>query len=271
MNVNIGRVSGIVMGIGAFWAISSIGQNEGSLRGSVLKASDDHSSISYEVNAPFADEAQLLQFASQEEEKSRQELMFIGLAKMRVDALARSPVSLPEGVPEFPFEVAFFEPKSDYHWPALNDPDIQALLDAEKDKWVIINYWATWCAPCIHELPDMNNASAPLAEIGVSLIALNVDPMGKDTPDSVATFLTQKAIDRLTNATVSNADIQNAMAAGGMKLPGSFSYPHNVVFAPGGRPYGYFQSLPMMLDDRPVWNSNEMLGFFEALVKNAPT
>ncbi|MEO1361290.1 MAG: TlpA disulfide reductase family protein [Pseudomonadota bacterium] len=189
-----------------------------------------------------------------------------GLAKMRVEALERKPLSLPDGVPDFPFGTPFLEPKSDYHWPALNERDIQALLDAEKDNWVILNFWATWCAPCIHELPDMNNASAPLAEIGVSLIALNVDPMGKDTPESIEAFLAEKGIDHLTHATTSGADIHTAMAAGGMQMPGSFRYPLNIVFAPGGVPYGHFEGLPIPLDSSPVWNSEEMLSFFEALV-----
>jgi thiol-disulfide isomerase/thioredoxin len=25
-----------------------------------------------------------------------------------------------------------------------------------RDKWVIVNFWATWCAPCLKEIPDFN-------------------------------------------------------------------------------------------------------------------
>ena len=270
MKILVGSASVIVIGLGALWGISSTGSNEAALSGSSPNATNDHSVVSQEMDT-FADEAQLVQWEQQEETKTREELKIEALAKIRAEALEREPASLPDGVPDFPYNLAFYKPKSDYHWPALEDPDIQAMLDAEKDSWVVLNFWATWCAPCIHELPDMNNASEPLAGIGVSLIALNVDPMRKDTPASIEEFLTGKEIARLTNATVSGADIQNAMAAGGMKMPGSFSYPLNIVYAPGGVPYGYFQGLPIPPDNSPVWNSDEMLDFFEALVESDAT
>ena len=27
-------------------------------------------------------------------------------------------------------------------------------------KWLIVNYWATWCAPCITEIPELNKIAA---------------------------------------------------------------------------------------------------------------
>ncbi len=33
----------------------------------------------------------------------------------------------------------------------------QHFLADYKDKWLIVNYWATWCPPCLEEIPDLVN------------------------------------------------------------------------------------------------------------------
>lgn len=44
-------------------------------------------------------------------------------------------------------------------------------LAAQRGKWVIVNYWATWCAPCIKEMPDISHFVAThknVAAIGLA-------------------------------------------------------------------------------------------------------
>ena len=41
-----------------------------------------------------------------------------------------------------------------------------------ENKWQVINYWATWCGPCITEIPELNELAH---EHSAELIVLGVD------------------------------------------------------------------------------------------------
>jgi thiol-disulfide isomerase/thioredoxin len=46
-------------------------------------------------------------------------------------------------------------------------------LDKYKGKWVLVNFWATWCPPCLEEIPDLvalhDNKKNNLVVLGVAM------------------------------------------------------------------------------------------------------
>ena len=56
------------------------------------------------------------------------------------------------------------------------------VLSQYKGKWVIVNYWATWCPPCLEEVPDLvalydSRKNKDVMLLGVAEVAEYVDDM----------------------------------------------------------------------------------------------
>lgn len=47
--------------------------------------------------------------------------------------------------------------------------------DSLKDKWVFINYWASWCEPCVHEIREFNRFYSKNQQKKVALFAVNYE------------------------------------------------------------------------------------------------
>ncbi len=80
------------------------------------------------------------------------------------------------------------------HKQAKNIPDIKlnslnyedySVLSASKKNLYIVNFWATWCAPCIKEIPDLILLKEKIGEdIEVFFISIDSNPS-----DSIPNFL----------------------------------------------------------------------------------
>jgi len=58
-----------------------------------------------------------------------------------------------------------------------------ANLDAYKGKALIVNLWATWCGPCVTEMPSLAKLADRLKDQGVVVVAISEDRGGKFVVD----------------------------------------------------------------------------------------
>ena len=56
-------------------------------------------------------------------------------------------------------------------------------LAQQRGQWVVVNFWATWCAPCLKEIPDLNALDAGNAD--VTVIGLAYEEI---TPEAMRAF-----------------------------------------------------------------------------------
>lgn len=60
-------------------------------------------------------------------------------------------------------------------------------FDSLKGKWVLINYWASWCEPCLEEIPELNQLYQHGDKQRFALFAVNYDMQPADRQQQLAT------------------------------------------------------------------------------------
>ncbi len=53
-------------------------------------------------------------------------------------------------------------------------------LNDFKGNWVVVNYWATWCPPCLAEMPDLQAFHDKHADRGAMVIGINAENLAHD-------------------------------------------------------------------------------------------
>lgn len=122
---------------------------------------------------------------------------------------------------------------------------VAALRANPTDKYRLFNVWATWCAPCVQEFPDIVSISRQYDMRNFEVITLSLDE-AKDSDRALAflqkqgaglTKRSQTSVDkegRKTNHYLVKDAPQDALAAAlDPEWPGPV--PHTVLVAPGGK------------------------------------
>lgn len=69
---------------------------------------------------------------------------------------------------------------------------LQKAIASEKDQIQVINFWATWCAPCLKELPLFEKLHDDRKDVHVLLVSLDLDL--DPNVQKVRNFVTRKKI-----------------------------------------------------------------------------
>jgi thiol-disulfide isomerase/thioredoxin len=120
-------------------------------------------------------------------------------------------------------------------------------LSQLKGRYVLLNLWAPWCAPCVRELPALAHLQSSIPSNRLSVIAVDV---GRGTPSDARRFLDAHGSKALATYVDSNLALLRAF--------GAFGLPLTILIDPNGREVGRALGAA-------TWDSPEALDYFRAL------
>ena len=105
-------------------------------------------------------------------------------------------------------------------------PDLSGTVHALSDyrgRWVLVNYWATWCQPCVDEIPELSAAAAEYGRADVVILGIDYEDLA---PDKLYDFIHRHHV----GYAVLRTDIDAAQALGPV-----LGLPTTYLVSPRGR------------------------------------
>jgi thiol-disulfide isomerase/thioredoxin len=118
-------------------------------------------------------------------------------------------------------------------------------LQEFEGKWVVLNFWATWCAPCRHEMPSLDRLQRALPDIAVVPLAA-----GRNAPEQITKFFKEAEVESLTVLRDPKMELARAMSVVGL--------PVTVILNPEG------QEVARLIGDAE-WDSADAVAVLKAL------
>ncbi len=100
--------------------------------------------------------------------------------------------------------------------------DAPRSLADYRGKWVVLNFWATWCAPCRTEMPSLDRLQAAMPDIAVVPVAT-----GRNAVAGIKRFFQEEAITNLPILRDPTSELTRSMGIVGL--------PVTVILDPEGR------------------------------------
>lgn len=106
----------------------------------------------------------------------------------------------------------------DFTLPVLDDRSTDISLSDLRGQVVYVDFWASWCTPCIRSLPEINSLYREYRDQGFEVVAITIDTPLEDATSFLENDLEDPLDYRIAADT--NADVMDAYGVRGM--PTSF-------------------------------------------------
>jgi len=115
-------------------------------------------------------------------------------------------------------------PRIDTAAPDFNvqDTDRKVTLSELRGKVVVLNFWATWCAPCVEEMPSLVQLQQRFKDKGLTVVGISIDVDN----DAYHKFLKDYKIDF---PTVRDPDQRTSNLYGSFKWPETYIIDRNGI------------------------------------------
>jgi thiol-disulfide isomerase/thioredoxin len=130
----------------------------------------------------------------------------------------------------------------------------QADLAAFKGKTILVNYWATWCAPCEQEMPSLGALQAARGSDAFEVVAISID--SDEDVDYARKRLAELGA---ANITFRHAPLDRGDIVYGANVQG---FPTSILYGPDGRELA-------RLAGEADWASLEAVQFIDAALRQA--
>ena len=125
-------------------------------------------------------------------------------------------------------------------------------LSDYRGQVVVLNFWASWCPPCVEEAPSLNRLQRHIAPGGGTVLGFSID----EDPAAYDKFLEEFAIDFPTWRDPSVKDNKSATMTG----YGTVQIPETYVIDRHGK-------IARKIVGPQQWDSPQMLAYFDAVLK----
>ena len=132
--------------------------------------------------------------------------------------------------------------------PYVRADETQGALADYAGQYVVLNFWATWCAPCREEMPSLQNLQSALGGEEFTVVTLAT---GRNPPQAIRRFFEEIGVTTLPQYRDINQQIAREM--------GVFGLPITVILNPEGREIA-------RLRGDAHWDSPEALALIAALI-----